>query len=75
MSSIAIYPGTFDPITLGHINILEKAARLFDSVILAVADYTGKQNIFSLEERHALCQESTRHIPNVEVLTFSGLVV
>lgn len=75
MSSKAIYPGTFDPITLGHINILEKAARLFDHIILAVADYTGKQSLFSLEERRALCQEATKHIPNVEVRDFQGLVV
>ena len=52
--SKAIYPGTFDPITLGHVNIVEKAARLFDHVILAVADYTAKQNVFSLEERREL---------------------
>ncbi|MCB5279614.1 MAG: adenylyltransferase/cytidyltransferase family protein, partial [Candidatus Cloacimonetes bacterium] len=43
----AIYPGTFDPITLGHLNILEKASRMFDAVILAVADYTAKPNYFS----------------------------
>lgn len=73
--SKAIYPGTFDPITLGHVNIVEKAARLFDHVILAVADYTAKQNVFSLEERRDLCIESIRHIPNVSVETFHGLVV
>jgi len=71
----ALYPGTFDPITLGHLNILEKAVRLFDEVILAVADYTGKNTSIQLEERLRLCVESTRHIPNLKVLTFSGLVV
>jgi pantetheine-phosphate adenylyltransferase len=71
----AIYPGTFDPITYGHLNILEKAARMFDEVILAVADYTAKQNYFSLEERYQLCYEASRHIKNVKVMTFSGLVV
>jgi pantetheine-phosphate adenylyltransferase len=75
MSSKAIYPGTFDPISLGHINILEKAARLFDTVILGIAEYTGKQSLFTLEERYKLCVEATKHIPNVEVQTFTGLVV
>ncbi|MCK9556745.1 MAG: pantetheine-phosphate adenylyltransferase [Candidatus Cloacimonetes bacterium] len=71
----AIYPGTFDPITLGHLNILEKASRMFDEVILAVADYTAKQNYFSLEERVELCTQSSAHLSNVKVLNFSGLVV
>ncbi|HOE92086.1 MAG TPA: adenylyltransferase/cytidyltransferase family protein, partial [Candidatus Cloacimonadota bacterium] len=47
----AIYPGTFDPITNGHINILEKATRLFDEIVLAVANITGKDTLFSTEER------------------------
>ncbi|HPF08625.1 MAG: pantetheine-phosphate adenylyltransferase [Candidatus Cloacimonetes bacterium] len=71
----AIYPGTFDPITYGHLNILEKASRMFDEVILGVADYTAKQNYFSLEERYQLCLQATKHLPNVSVITFSGLVV
>ncbi|MDD4224269.1 MAG: pantetheine-phosphate adenylyltransferase [Candidatus Cloacimonetes bacterium] len=75
MSSKAIYPGTFDPITLGHVNILEKASKLFDTIILAVADYTGKQNLFSLEERERLCAQAVSHLPNVEVATFEGLSV
>ncbi len=75
MISKAIYPGTFDPITLGHVNILEKAAKLFDQVILAVADYTGKQNLFSLEERFQLCTEAVKHLPHVKVVTFEGLAV
>ncbi len=71
----ATYPGTFDPITFGHLNILEKASRMFDEVILAVADYTAKQNYFSLEERFQLCSETTKHLQNVKVMSFSGLVV
>ena len=71
----AIYPGTFDPITLGHLNILEKASRMFDEVILAIADYTAKQTYFNLEERVRLCTESALLLPNVRVLSFSGLVV
>lgn len=71
----AIYPGTFDPITFGHLNILEKASRMFSEVILAVADYTAKQNYFNLEERVRLCKECSSHLPNVQVMSFSGLVV
>ncbi|MDZ4182336.1 MAG: pantetheine-phosphate adenylyltransferase [Candidatus Cloacimonadaceae bacterium] len=71
----AIYPGTFDPITLGHVNILEKAAKLFDEVILAVADYTGKQSLFDLAERQALCSQAVTHLKNVKVTSFTGLVV
>lgn len=71
----ALYPGTFDPITLGHLNILEKALPLFDKVTLAVADYTGKKTLLSIDERLQLCREATAHIPNLEVVSFSGLVV
>lgn len=71
----AIYPGTFDPITLGHLNILEKASRMFDEVILGVADFTAKQDHFSLEERFELCRKVTKHLPNVTVMKFSGMVV
>lgn len=75
MKHKAIYPGTFDPITLGHLNILEKAAKMFDEVILAVADYTGKNSYFSLQERFELCKATTSHLENVSVQTFNGLVV
>jgi len=75
MMSIAIYPGTFDPITLGHINILEKASRLFEQVILGVADITGKNTLFNLEERLELCREAMKDLPGVEVKAFQGLAV
>lgn len=71
----ALYPGTFDPITLGHLDILKKALGLFDEVILAIADYTGKDPFMSLEERLDLCIQSTQGMPNLKVLSFSGLVV
>ncbi len=70
-----IYPGTFDPITLGHVNILEKASDIFDEVILAVADYTGKNPMFSLEERYELCCQATAHLAKVRVMKFHGLFV
>ncbi|OQX71998.1 MAG: pantetheine-phosphate adenylyltransferase [Candidatus Cloacimonas sp. 4484_275] len=72
---IAIYPGTFDPITNGHIDILKKAAKVFDRVILAVAETTGKNTIFSLEKRTELCKKAVDSIANIEVREFHGLVV
>ncbi len=70
---IAIYPGTFDPITNGHIDVLKKASKLFDKIILAVADITGKKTIFTLEERTELCRRSLSEFSRVEVINFSGL--
>ena len=73
---IAIYPGTFDPITCGHIDILKKAMNIFDKVILAVAEHTAKHNsLFTIDERVYLCKESVKDIKGVEVKKFSGLVV
>ena len=72
---IAIYPGTFDPITNGHIDILKKAAKVFDKVILAVAAKTGENTIFSLSKRSELCRKSVTDISNIEVREFHGLVV
>ncbi len=71
----ALYPGTFDPISLGHVNIVEKASRLFDEVIVGIASYTGKQTLFDLQERIALVRESCAHIPNIRVIGFEGLSV
>ena len=70
-----IYPGTFDPVTLGHSNLIERAAFLFDHVIVAVADSKKKAPMFTLEERVALIEEATAHVPNVSVIAFSGLIV
>lgn len=75
MKTTVIYPGTFDPITLGHVNIAEKAAALFDEVIIGVADYTGKNTLFSLKERLDLCKKSLAHVPNIKFISFKGLVV
>lgn len=71
----AVYPGTFDPVTLGHGDLIERAAGLFDRVIFAVAASRRKQPLFTLEERIALCEEVTAHLPNVGVLPFEGLLV
>ena len=71
----AIYAGTFDPITNGHIDVLKKATKIFDEIILAVADFTGKDTIFDLEKRVELCRESLREIPEIKIMKFHGLVV
>lgn len=72
---IAVYPGSFDPITLGHLDILERAVGLFDSVIVAVGQHPVKRGYFGLEQRVALAERSVQHLPGVSVASFSGLVV
>ena len=69
-----IYPGTFDPITNGHVDLAERAARLFDRVVVAIAHSEKKTPLFSLEERVALCETSLSHLDNVEVVGFSNLL-
>ena len=71
---IAVYPGTFDPITLGHEDIARRAARLFDEVIVAVAGSTNKKTLFSLDERVALAKAGF-DTPNVNVMGFDGLLM
>ena len=72
---IAIYPGTFDPITLGHEDVVRRAADLFDEVIVAVADSTNKNTLFSLQERVAMAQGVFSHAANIKVMGFSGLLM
>ena len=74
MKTKAIYPGTFDPLTNGHTDLVMRAARLFDEVILAVAANPSKQPMFSLEERVALAQQVFADLPNVQVVGFTGLL-
>jgi len=74
MKEISIYAGTFDPISHGHLNIIERAARLFDQVIVAVAKNSSKQPMFSLEERTALVEQSCQMLANVQAVSFSGLL-
>lgn len=69
-----IYPGTFDPITNGHVDLVERAARLFDRVVVAIAYSAKKTPLFSLNERVALCEGALTHIDNVEVKGFSNLL-
>jgi len=74
MQKRAIYPGTFDPITNGHIDIVTRAAAMFDELILAIAASPSKKPMFSLDERVALAQEATAHLQNVTVVGFSDLM-
>jgi pantetheine-phosphate adenylyltransferase len=75
VTTTAIYPGTFDPITYGHIDLINRAASLFDKVIVAVAINPGKKPMFSLDERVSLAQENVKQMTNVEVRGFEGLLV
>jgi pantetheine-phosphate adenylyltransferase len=71
----AIYPGSFDPLTNGHLDIIQRAARLFDRVIVAVAKNEGKKPLFSPKERLSLVRQSLRDLPNVEADSFDTLLV
>ncbi len=75
MSKTVIYAGTFDPITNGHLDIIKRAALLFDKVIVAVAKNPSKQPLLTLEERTSLVQQSCQHLSNVQAVGFSGLLV
>jgi pantetheine-phosphate adenylyltransferase len=70
-----IYPGTFDPITYGHLDVLERAARLFDRVTVAVAENAGKAPLFTPQERIDMIRPNVAHLPHVSVTTFNGLLV
>lgn len=73
--TIALYPGSFDPVTLGHVDVAARAAALFDRVVVAVYATPAKNLLFTSAERVELFQEAVRHLPNVEVRQFEGLVV
>ena len=73
--TIALYPGSFDPVTLGHVDVAARAAALFDRVVVAVYATPAKNLLFTAAERVALFQEAVSHLPNVEVRQFEGLVV
>lgn len=75
MHTKALYPGTFDPITNGHLDLVERASQLFSEVIIAIAASPSKQPMFTLEQRVELVRHACRHLPNVTVIGFSGLLV
>jgi len=75
MKTKAIYPGTFDPITNGHIDIVERARKLFDEVIVGIAESPAKEPLLLLEERLALAKSALSHMTNVQIRGFSGLLI
>jgi len=72
---IAVYPGRFDPVTSGHVDIAQRAASLFERVVIAVYDLDASKSLFSTDERASMFREAVRHLKNVEVKSFSGLVI
>lgn len=72
---IAVYPGSFDPITCGHLDIIKRSCKLYDKVIVAVLNNSGKNPMFSVDERVELIKKCTKDIPNCEVKAFGGLLV
>lgn len=75
MSRRAVYTGSFDPISLGHLNVIERSARLVDELIVGVGQNLEKQPLFTAEERVELIELATAHVPNIVVKTFDGLAV
>jgi pantetheine-phosphate adenylyltransferase len=75
MNEAAVCAGTFDPITLGHLDVIERAVRIFPRVVIAVAESAGKNPLFNPEERIELVRSSTAHLEGIEIQSFSGLLV
>ncbi len=75
MQRIAVYPGSFDPVTNGHVDIVERGLKLFDKIIVAILHNSSKDFFFTVEERVEMIEMSFKNIPNVEVDTFDGLLV
>ena len=71
----AIYPGSFDPLTFGHMDIINRASRIVDELVVGVLNNSAKNSLFSLEERVSMIEEMTKDIPNVTVASFEGLLV
>ncbi len=74
-AKIALYPGTFDPITNGHIDIIERAGKIFDGVIVAVAESSAKKPMFSLQKRKKLIEIATAHCKHIRIVSFDNLLV
>ncbi|CAH0345973.1 MULTISPECIES: pantetheine-phosphate adenylyltransferase [unclassified Bacillus (in: firmicutes)] len=74
MSKIAVCPGSFDPVTYGHLDIIQRGAKVFDEVYVTVLNNSSKNSLFTVEERLALIKDVTAHIPNVKIDSFQGLL-
>ena len=75
MPKTAIYPGSFDPVTNGHLDVLKRGLKIFDKIIIAVGEHTSKKTLFSVEERIEMLKEATKGMKNVEIEHFSGLLI
>ncbi|OCA89730.1 MULTISPECIES: pantetheine-phosphate adenylyltransferase [unclassified Bacillus (in: firmicutes)] len=75
MKKIAVCPGSFDPITYGHLDIIQRGANIFDEIYVGVLHNSAKKSLFTVEERVQIIEEATAHIPNVKVDSFQGLLV
>ncbi|MBO6114565.1 MAG: pantetheine-phosphate adenylyltransferase [Lachnospiraceae bacterium] len=73
--TVAVYPGSFDPVTLGHYDIIKRSSKIFDHVIVGVLNNTSKTPLFSLEERVKMLKDTVENLPNVSVESFEGLLV
>lgn len=73
--AVAIYPGSFDPVTMGHLDIIRRSAAIFDMVYVAVATNSSKDPVFSVDQRLKFLDQATRDVKNVQVITFDGLLV
>lgn len=71
----AVYPGSFDPMTLGHLDVIQRASRMFDHLTVSVLDNKAKKALFSVEERVSILKEATKDLPNVSVDSFNGLLI
>ena len=72
---VAIYPGSFDPVTFGHLDVIKRASEIFDELIVGVLNNTQKSPLFSVEERVKILEEATKDLPNVKIDFFSGLLI
>ena len=75
MGKTAVYPGTFDPLTNGHLDLIQRSLRIVDRLIVAVANNPVKDPLFTVEERLEMIGEATRHLPNIEITSFEGLLI
>jgi len=75
MSKRAIYPGTFDPLTLGHLDLIERSSKMFEQIIIAIGNNPEKNPMFNVDERKQMIQKATAHLPNIQIVIFHSLLV